>query len=84
MKAFNKLTVNNKQWLGNFDLRVSLNISEDDSRSLLGETFAAKLPRLRAYFKDDSVTVGLDKFKPYAVPTKAEMREYASNFNKRS
>ncbi len=84
MKAFNKLTANNKQWLGNFDLRVSLNISEDDSRSLLGETFAAKLPRLRAYFKDDSVTVGLDKFKPYAVPTKTEMREYASNFNKRS
>jgi DNA segregation ATPase FtsK/SpoIIIE, S-DNA-T family len=84
MKAFNKLTVNNKQWLGNFDLRVSLNISEDDSRSLLGETFAAKLPRLRAYFKDDSAATGLDKFKPYAVATKAEMREYARNFNKRS
>lgn len=84
MKAFNKLTTNNRQWLGNFDLRVALQMSGDDSRLLLGETVAEKLPRLRGYFKDESATVGLDKFKPYAVPTKAEIREYATNFNKRS
>lgn len=84
MKAFNKLTTNNRQWLGNFDLRVALTMPGEDSRLLLGEAVAEKLPRLRGYFKDESATVGLDKFKPYAVPTKAEIREYATNFNKRS
>lgn len=84
MRAFNKLALGNKQWLGNFDLRVALTMTGEDSRLLLGETVAEKLPRLRAYFKDESSSVGLDKFKPYAVPTKAEMREYATNFNKRS
>ncbi|WP_017293178.1 FtsK/SpoIIIE domain-containing protein [Geminocystis herdmanii] len=84
MKAFNKLSGNNRQWLGNFDLRVALTMPGEDSRLLLGEAVAEKLPRLRGYFKDESATVGLDKFKPYAVPTKAEIREYATNFNKRS
>ena len=84
MKAFAKLSTNNRQWLGNFDLRVALTMPGEDSRLLLGENVAEKLPRLRGYFKDESVTVGLDKFKPYAVSNKAEMLEYATNFNKRS
>ncbi|AFZ52431.1 FtsK/SpoIIIE domain-containing protein [Cyanobacterium aponinum] len=83
MKGFAKLSSNNRQWLGNFDLRVGLTMSGDNSRLLLGESFAEKLPRLRAYFKDDSLSIDLDKFKPYAVPSKTEMLEYATNFKKR-
>ncbi|MGI0480412.1 hypothetical protein ACN4EE_06445 [Geminocystis sp. CENA526] len=84
MKGFAKLSNNNRQWLGNFDLRVGLTMSGDNSRLLLGESFAEKLPRLRAYFKDDSLSIDLDKFKPYAVPSTTEMLEYKNNFKQRS
>ncbi|QJB25345.1 FtsK/SpoIIIE domain-containing protein [Limnospira fusiformis] len=83
MKTFLKLTGDNRSWLTHFDLRVALNMPGDDSRLLLGEVHAEKLPRLRAYFRDDSATAGLEKFKPYAVPTKEEIGEYCHNFEQR-
>ncbi|NER97317.1 MAG: ATP-binding protein [Symploca sp. SIO1B1] len=84
MKAFLKLTGDNRSWLTHFDLRVGLAMPKEDSRLLLGETYAQSLPRLRAYFHDDSATKGLEKFKPYAVPTEAEIAEYNRQFQKRS
>ncbi|EAW34803.1 FtsK/SpoIIIE domain-containing protein [Lyngbya sp. PCC 8106] len=83
MKTFLKLTGDNRSWLTHFDLRVGLTMPGDDSRLLLGEVYAEKLPRLRAYFRDDSATAGLEKFKPYAVPTKEEIGEYCHNFEQR-
>lgn len=83
LKTFLKLTGDNRSWLNHFDLRVALNMPGDDSRLLLGEVYAEKLPRLRAYFRDDSTTAGLEKFKPYAVPTKEEIGEYCQKFEQR-
>ena len=83
MKTFLKLTGDNRSWLTHFDLRVGLTMPGDDSRLLLGEVYAQNLPRLRAYFRDDSATAGLEKFKPYAVPTKEEIGEYSRQFEKR-
>lgn len=85
MKGFSKLTTGKERpRLAHFDLRVGLTMPEDDSRLLLGETSAQNLPRLRAYFRDDSDTAGLEKFKPYAVSTKEEIDGYMRQFLKRS
>lgn len=52
----------------------------DDSRLLLGESYAQNLSRLRAYFRDDSQVTGLEKFKPYAVPTVQDIAKYSKRF----
>jgi DNA segregation ATPase FtsK/SpoIIIE, S-DNA-T family len=64
--------------LSNFDLRVGLTMPTDDSRALFNETLAASLTRLRAYFKDEATAANLEKFKPYAVPSKQEFATYAN------
>lgn len=84
LQAFLTLTGDNRSWLTHFDLRVGLTMPENNSQLLLGENYAQNLPRLRAYFRDDSATAGLEKFKPYAVPTKEEIDGYTRQFLKRS
>jgi DNA segregation ATPase FtsK/SpoIIIE, S-DNA-T family len=69
--------------LTQFDMRTGLTMSADDSRTILGETYAQNLPRLRAYFSDLSNTTGLEKFKPYAVPSPAEIRAYSQRLQQR-
>jgi S-DNA-T family DNA segregation ATPase FtsK/SpoIIIE len=64
--------------LSNFDLRIGLTMPADDSRALFNETLAANLTKLRAYFKDEATAANLEKFKPYAVPTKQEFATYAN------
>ncbi|MEE3716247.1 FtsK/SpoIIIE domain-containing protein [Tumidithrix elongata RA019] len=64
--------------LSNFDLRIGLTMPTDDSRALFNETLAASLTKLRAYFKDEATAANLEKFKPYAVPTKQEFATYAN------
>ena len=83
MKTYSQLTGDNRAWLTHFDLRVALPMPADDSRSLLGETYAQNLPRLRAYFRDQSTTGDLEKFKPYAVPASQEMAVYSKRFQQR-
>jgi DNA segregation ATPase FtsK/SpoIIIE, S-DNA-T family len=39
---------------------------------------------LRAYFHDEATASGLEKFKPYAVPSTEEMHEYSKRFKQRS
>ncbi len=86
MKGFSKLTTEKERppKLAHFDLRVGLTMPAENSRLLLGEVYAQNLPRLRAYFRDGSATAGLEKFKPYAVPTKEEIDGYVRQFLKRS
>jgi len=79
LKTFLKVTGDNRSWLTHFDLRVGLTMPGDDSRLLLGESYAQNLPRLRAYFRDDSQVTGLEKFKPYAVPTVQDIAEYSKH-----
>jgi DNA segregation ATPase FtsK/SpoIIIE, S-DNA-T family len=64
--------------LSNFDLRIGLTMPTDDSRALFNETLAANLTKLRAYFKDEATAANLEKFKPYAVPTKQEFATYVN------
>lgn len=84
MKTFLKMTADNRSSLTHFDLRIGLTIPGDDSRLLLGETSAQNLPRLRAYFHDEAKVAGLEKFKPYAVPSVEEITEYGNRFKQRS
>lgn len=82
LKTFLKMTADDRSWLTHFDLRVGLTMSESDSRLMFGETYAQKLQRMRAYFYDDASNY-LEKFKPYAVPTKEELFSYSEQFQKR-
>ncbi len=84
LKNFLKMTGDNRSWLTHFDLRVALTMPPDDSRILLGETHAQHLSRLRAYFRDDSSTLDLEKFKPYAIPNESEIERYSQQFQQRS
>lgn len=82
LKTFLKMTADDRSWLTHFDLRVGLTMSESDSRLMFGETYAQKLQRMRAYFYDHASNY-LEKFKPYAVPTKEELSSYSQQFQKR-
>lgn len=84
MKTFMKITGDNRSWLTHFDLRLGSTMPADDSRLLLGETYAQNLPHLRVYFRDEGTATGLEKFKPYAVPSYQEIAEYSSKLKKRS
>lgn len=83
MKTFFKVTPDSKAWLTHFDLRVGLRMPENDSRQLLSENYAHNLPRLRAYFRDESTTTGMEKFKPYSVPSAQEIINYSERLKQR-
>lgn len=83
MKTFFKVTPDSKAWLTHFDLRVGLKMPQNDSRELLGENYAHNLPRLRAYFKDESTTTGMEKFKPYSVPSTQEIIDSSERLKQR-
>lgn len=83
-KTFLQLFADNRSAFNHFDLRIGLKMPADDSRQLLGESYAQNLPRMRAYFQDVSLANGLEKFKPYAIPKKEEMNAYRQQFQTRS
>jgi DNA segregation ATPase FtsK/SpoIIIE, S-DNA-T family len=83
MATFRQLSGDSRSALSPFDLRVGLAMPENDSRDLLGEGYAKNLPRLRAYYRDMLVTEGLEKFKPYAVPSIEDMQKYNLRFEQR-
>jgi len=82
-KTFLQLSGDSRASLTHFDLRVALQMPADDSRQLLGETFAQNLPAMRAYFSDAASASGLEKFKPYAVPSDSEIWEYGERLKHR-
>lgn len=84
MKSFLKLSGDDRSWLTHFDLRVAMTMPAEDSRLLIRDTYAQDLPRLRAYFRDEATTAGLEKFKPYAVLTPEEINEYGNKLSSRS
>jgi DNA segregation ATPase FtsK/SpoIIIE, S-DNA-T family len=83
MATFRQLSGDSRSALSPFDLRVGLAMPENDSRDLLGEGYAKNLPRLRAYYRDMSVADGLEKFKPYAVPSIDDIQKYNQRFEQR-
>ena len=82
-KTFLQLSGDSRAGLTHFDLRVALQMPADDSRQLLGETFAQNLPAMRAYFSNAASASGLEKFKPYAVPSDSEIWEYGERLKHR-
>ncbi|MBT9317054.1 FtsK/SpoIIIE domain-containing protein [Leptothoe spongobia] len=77
LKVLNQLfATKERAALNHFGLRVCLTMPADDSRTLLGDNAAAGLPKLRAYFKNVAASSQLDKLKPYAIPTQAELSQY--------
>lgn len=83
MKSFLKLSGDDRTWLTHFDLRIALTMPAEDSRMLLKETYAEELPRLRALFRDEATTAGLEKFKPYAIPNQLEIESYGQRLKSR-
>jgi predicted RNA-binding protein with RPS1 domain len=83
-KTFLQLFADSRSTFTHFDLRVGLKMPADDSRQLLGESYAQNLPRMRAYFQDAALATGLEKFKPYAIPKKEEISAYAERFQTRA
>ena len=65
-----------KQLVNAFNLRGCSAIPTNESQLLLGDSTAAKLPELRAYFKDMTQAGHLEKFKPYAVPSSQSLQTY--------
>jgi hypothetical protein len=83
-KSFLQMFGDSRAAFTHFDLRVGLTMPPDDSRQLLGESYAQNLPRLRAYFHDVAIAAGLEKFKPYAIPSTQEIQGYGQRLNQRS
>lgn len=54
--------------VGEFDLRVALQMSTSESRALLDSEAAAKLGPYRAFFFDEDRAGQLEKFRPYGLP----------------
>jgi DNA segregation ATPase FtsK/SpoIIIE, S-DNA-T family len=83
-KSFLQMFGDSRAAFTHFDLRVGLTMPPDDSRQLLGESYAQNLPRLRAYFHDVAIAAGLEKFKPYAIPSSQEIQGYSQRLDQRS
>ena len=80
--SFLRISADNKGWLTYFDNRVALAMAAEFSRLMIGEIYAQELSSLQAYYRDESKG-SLQKFKPYAVPTEAEIIEYGKILNSR-
>jgi len=83
MRAFTRIQAENRAWISNFDLRVALRLNAEDSRILLKDVDAEKLPQYRALLLDDAGSEGMQKFKPYGVLTDAEIQTYAQLLQQR-
>lgn len=83
MRSFVSLSADNRSWLSHFDLRVALKMPPDDSRLLLGESYAQNLAPSMAYFLDRAIATEPEKFKPYAVPSVEEMIYYGNKLTQR-
>jgi DNA segregation ATPase FtsK/SpoIIIE, S-DNA-T family len=84
-KTFQQLCAESspRNLLMQFDCRAVLHLPGEDSRLFLGEPIAEKLPALRAYYYDAGLSVGFEKFKPYAIPSASEIQQYANNLKQR-
>ncbi len=53
---------------GEFDIRIALQMGENDSRNLIDSDAATKLGSFRAIYYDEERTGSLEKFRPYSYP----------------
>jgi S-DNA-T family DNA segregation ATPase FtsK/SpoIIIE len=67
-----------------FDLRVALQMSEDDSNQLIESPAAARLGRNRALLYDVEEIGRHEKFRPYELLSPEEVREVAERLRART
>jgi len=84
MRTFSRVNADDKSWITHFDLRVALRLTQDESRTLLRDTNAEMLGQHRALLLDDASSLGLQKFKPYAVPSDEEIADYGNQLAQRN
>jgi hypothetical protein len=58
-----------RRMLSEFDLRVALRMSAEESHTLIDSDQASKLEGHRAILYDEEKTGRLEKFRPYALPS---------------
>lgn len=69
--------------IAEFDLRVAMQMSQDESASFLGSVEASGLGEDRAYFYDEDKSPKPEKFRPYALPTSEEIAKVAARLKAR-
>ena len=69
--------------LRDFGMRIALNMSRDDSRSVIEETDAARLGTHRALLWDDAEPGYLEKFVPFEVPSAELLHTFEQSFAQR-
>lgn len=72
-----------RQGIGEFGMRVTMQMGADGSVQLLDSPAANKLGPNRAYFYDEEQVGHLEKFRPYAPPTADWLDWVAQQFTKR-
>ena len=59
--------------IAEFDLRVAMQMSQDESSAFLGSIEASSLGKDRAHFYDEDTSLKPEKFRPYALLTSEEI-----------
>lgn len=72
-----------RKTIAEFDLRVAMQMSEDDSNQFIESPKAKSLGQNRAYLYDLDQIGRLEKFRPYELITDEEINEIQANFAKK-
>jgi S-DNA-T family DNA segregation ATPase FtsK/SpoIIIE len=72
-----------RRTVSEFDLRVALQMGEDDSNQFIESPKASGLGSNRAYFYDVDRIGRIEKFRPYELLTESEFEQVRSGFSKK-
>ena len=70
-----------RKTIAEFDLRIAMQMGEDDSNQFIESPKAKSLGQNRAYFYDLDQIGKLEKFRPYELISDAELKEIQKNFS---
>jgi len=70
--------------IAEFDLRVAMQMSQDESSAFLGSVEASSLGKDRAYLYDEDKSPKPEKFRPYALATSEEIASMAARLKARA
>jgi hypothetical protein len=70
--------------IAEFDLRVAMQMSQDESSAFLGSVEASNLGKDRAYFFDEDTSPKPERFRPYALVTREDIADMAAGLKSRA
>ena len=73
-----------RRFMYEFDMRVAMQMSEDDSTSFITTSSANKLGHHRAFYYDEERAGQLEKFRPYALPGARFIQEIGAKLTEKS